>query len=837
MTESKKKPNGQGANDAADAARRKKAEDACRAGAGEIPEEVSGLEPDEARRILHELRVHQIELEMQNEELRQAQENLEASQARYFDLYDLAPVGYLTISEKGLIVEANLTFATMLDVARGSLPKQPITKYILREDQDIYYRHRKAMFETGEPQFCEMRLAGRNGAPFWAHMEANIAEAPDGTPVCRVVVSDISERKLNEEARESLSRFPLENPNPVVRISAKGDILFSNSSATTLVDDFLASGKDEIPVELRERIDGALATGKVGFMEWVAEGIAYILTIAPVRERGYANLYAVDVTARKSAEKKLKNSMELYKDLVENINDVIFSVDAEGKITYISPPVKALAGYEPEELIGKTVFRFIHPDDRERVSEKFQRAVHSGSGILEYRILTKGGETRWVSGNSRPRMKDGRTVGFRGVLLDITKRNRAEEALAKSEAQYRLIAENMADTIWLMDLDLRVTYISPSVVKTRGYTLEELNDLPLDKQLTAESFEMMMKVLESEMTAERLAQKDLQVSHTFELEFYRKDGSTFWSEVTIKLLRDAGGSPTSMLGVGRDITERKLAREALVASEAKLRGITDSMLDMVCTVDPTGIITYASPSYKASLGYEPQSLMGGSIFDLVHPDDLDSVMEAVTVTKGTKSSGLMSFRYQKADGTYAWLESLGNILYDGDGNVSGAIFGSRDITDRMRAQEAMLREKTLESRYTLTKIMTDVVPALLTMGRGDKSKEEFMGEMMRRLEEAFFDKYFPTQGLGLEEFGANICALMNDMGGEFSHRADCGELHILGGGCPWKNDLTRNPILCMIDRGLIERFANKALGSVSLNQISSLVNGDAACEFVTSKVD
>jgi len=176
-------------------------------------------------------------------------------------------------------------------------------------------------------------------------------------------------------------------------------------------------------------------------------------------------------------------------------------------------------------------------------------------------------------------------------------------------------------------------------------------------------------------------------------------------------------------------------------------------------------------------------------------------------------------------------------MEDKSGKYMGAIASVRDLTDAKKAQEILLAQKTLESRYTLTKIMTDVVPALLTMGRGEKSKDEFMGEMMRRLDAAFYDKYFPTKDDRLETFGKRICALMNDMGGEFTPRIDGSELHITGAGCPWKNDVSRNPILCMIDRGLIERFANKALGSVNVTQSMSLANGEAACEFVISRTD
>ena len=125
------------------ASRRKSRRDAGKPG---------GASPEETRRALHELQVHQIELEMQNEELRRTQEELEASRARYFDLYDLAPVGYFTLSEQGLILEANLTAARLLGVARGALVKQPLSRFILPEDQDIYYLHRKELLETGAPR-------------------------------------------------------------------------------------------------------------------------------------------------------------------------------------------------------------------------------------------------------------------------------------------------------------------------------------------------------------------------------------------------------------------------------------------------------------------------------------------------------------------------------------------------------------------------------------------------------------------------------------------------------------------------------------------------------------
>jgi chemotaxis family two-component system sensor kinase Cph1 len=163
------------------------------------PENTGDLSPQKTRQMLHELRVHQIELEMQNEELRRTQVELDSARARYFDLYDLAPVGYCTISKNGQIQEANLTAANLLGVTRSALVRQPLTAFILKEDRDLYYRHSKPLFETGAPQVYELRMVKKDAAPFWARLEATREQDADGTLLCRVTVSDITERKRAEE--------------------------------------------------------------------------------------------------------------------------------------------------------------------------------------------------------------------------------------------------------------------------------------------------------------------------------------------------------------------------------------------------------------------------------------------------------------------------------------------------------------------------------------------------------------------------------------------------------------------------------------------------------------
>jgi len=179
-----------------------------------MTENLEAMSVEEIQRILYELRVHQIELEMQNEHLQRAHVEIDVVRERYYALYDLAPIGYFTLSEHGLFLEANLAASTMLGLDRGTLIKQRISSFILEEDQNIYYFHHNRLFEafsalglgsvqtnpgqTGEPQACELRMLKNDGTSFWAHLTATVRQDSGAAPVSFIAMSDITERKLAE---------------------------------------------------------------------------------------------------------------------------------------------------------------------------------------------------------------------------------------------------------------------------------------------------------------------------------------------------------------------------------------------------------------------------------------------------------------------------------------------------------------------------------------------------------------------------------------------------------------------------------------------------------------
>ncbi len=189
---------------------RKRAEESLRRKVADR-EDISALSPEEVQRLVHELRVHQIELEMQNDELRRAQLEAEESRDRYLDLYDYAPVGYLALDKNALILEANLSGAGLLGIERDSLIGKPLTNFVHKESQDTFYFHRNQVLQTGTRHVCEIKLVKPDGGWFHAQLESlGMADSDGELSRLRTLIADTTDRKLAEEtvlrARDELER-------------------------------------------------------------------------------------------------------------------------------------------------------------------------------------------------------------------------------------------------------------------------------------------------------------------------------------------------------------------------------------------------------------------------------------------------------------------------------------------------------------------------------------------------------------------------------------------------------------------------------------------------------
>jgi len=365
--------------------------------------------PEELAVAVHELRVHQIELEMQNEELHRAQLELNAQRAEYLDLFDLAPVGYLTLSDKGIVGEANFTAARLLGVERRRLVRQPFSAFVFAADQDAYYLHNGLLKQTGEPQSYELRLrraggeAGSGAAPshFWARLESRPRRAADGETLSSwVTFSDVDARvaateevrRLNDvleervltrtaELAESEAKYRdvVERASDGIAILQGGLVLFANEALARMsgysVDElagmrFLAVVREaqhaEIAERVRLRLAGELPPTNYEIDLVRKDGTPFTVEVsagAVTYEGAPADLVLLrDVSERKRAEEELRISEERYRLLADNANDVIWTMSLDGRITYVSPAVERMRGFTPEEAMSQPLEEIQPPD-------------------------------------------------------------------------------------------------------------------------------------------------------------------------------------------------------------------------------------------------------------------------------------------------------------------------------------------------------------------------------------------------------------------------------------------------------------------------------------------
>ena len=367
---------------------RQRAEEIAKANEAKLDRIIS---PAETRLALHELQVHQIELEMQNEELRNTQRELEILRAKYFDLYDLAPVGYVTLNDKGLILEANLTFATMLSVPRKFLVNKPITRFLLKEDQDVYHRYFKELLGTCKLQACELRIVPQGSAPSWVKIEAISAQDMSGAGVYHVAINDITERKKIEKElyeAETLQRAIFNSANfSSIATDAKGVIQIFNIgaehmlgySAADVLNKFtpadISDPKEVVAraKELSRELETPIAPGFEALVFKASRGIEDIYELTYIRKDGSSFPAVVSVTAlrdehsailgylligtdntdRKRAEKALLEAGALQRAIFNSVNFSSIATDAKGVIQIFNVGAERMLGYSAAEVLNK----------------------------------------------------------------------------------------------------------------------------------------------------------------------------------------------------------------------------------------------------------------------------------------------------------------------------------------------------------------------------------------------------------------------------------------------------------------------------------------------------
>lgn len=289
------------------------------------------------------------------------------------------------------------------------------------------------------------------------------------------------------------------------------------------------------------------------------------------------------------SQARLQENLNRFNLLAKQSGTIIWEITTDGLYKAVSPSVVAILGYQPEELVGKLCFYDLFPEAlRQEYKETAfatiaqQQTFHG----FENPLQTKSGKIIWVSSDGIPLFDaSGNLSGYWGTDMDITPQKRGEIALRESERRYRLLAENVTDVIWTMDLNLNSTYTSPSVLRLRGYDSATAMSQSLAETLTPESLAIVSQALAEELAQEQQPDKDPERSRVLQLETRRQDGSIVPTETTVTFLRDAAGRPVEILGVTRDTSERKQMEEATQKSKERAERQRSALLQVAS--DPT----------------------------------------------------------------------------------------------------------------------------------------------------------------------------------------------------------------------------------------------------------
>jgi len=312
---------------------------------------------------------------------------------------------------------------------------------------------------------------------------------------------------------------------------------------------------------------------------------------------------------RKRAEDALRESEERFRKLANATGEGII-IHREGTIMDANELAAKTIGYSIEEIIGKNIITFVAPESIEPVMQKLSEGATHDKLFLELKVLRKDKSIFSAEASGRPiRYKniDARVLAFR----DITERKQAEEELKERENKYHLLADNVHDVIFVLDMNLKYTYVSPSVKILRGYEPEEVMKQTPSKTLTPSSWDLAMKNLAEVLELEKTEHREINISRTLQLEMRRKDGTTVWTEVKFSAIRDENQQPVGILGVTRDITERKQAEEQLQQTLESLKNAVGATIQvMVSAVEMRDPYTAGHQIRVASLACAIATEMG-----------------------------------------------------------------------------------------------------------------------------------------------------------------------------------------------------------------------------------
>ncbi len=440
---------------------------------------------------------------------------------------------------------------------------------------------------------------------------------------------------------------------------------------------------------------------------------------------------------------------ELLKLISENTMDMIWLFDMDWNIIWMTPSVERVTGFTFDELKALSIEQRLTPQSLEQAREVVareltpERLADPGAEIsatLELELLRKDDSAVLKQITlSLIRDSDGKPTGYIGVGRDITECKAAEDRLRESEDLFRLYFEKSYDVIYSQGFDFKLLSVSPAVERFLGYRPEELVGRSFIELgiIAPESLEQAVKDTVRAQSGKRMSP----ASYVF----VARDGTRKFGEVTAsRLIKN--GEAVGIIGILRDITERKMAEDALRKSQQKYHLIVDWMSDMVWTADTSLNITFCSPSVERLLGYTIEEFRRMTIDDYITPASLEFVWQEFAKELDREKQGadpdremILEVDHIHKDGSIVTVEINANFVRDEDGEPVGLVGVSRDITERKKAEEALLQsEERFRKIFEDSRLGMAIIGLDFRFQRANRALCEMLGYSVEELSEFTF---------------------------------------------------------------------------------------------------
>jgi len=455
----------------------------------------------------------------------------------------------------------------------------------------------------------------------------------------------------------------------------------------------------------------------------ITEPFGYILK--PFEDRELRA--GIEIALYKHAmEERLRDSERWLATTLMSIGDGVIATDRDGLVSFMNPVAETLTGWKRERALGKNlndVFHVVNAKTRKKAENLAGKIVRKGVvvGLANHSLLiARGGKEIPIEDSGAPIKDDeGNVIGVVLVFHDVTERRQQEAALAHERDLLHTLMDNIPDTIYFKDADSRFTRVNKEHARQLGIQHPDEAIGKRDADFYTSAFARVARADEQQIvkSGQAMVDKVEQVA--------RQDGQTRWVSATKVPIFDPEGHVTGIVGISRDITERKRMENALAGSERKLRLIAENMRDTVFAYDMNRRLLYVNPAFETLTGYTTGELYERNFIRYLHPDDEARMMALwEKVFQGQAFSGA-EFRIVTKDGQTKWCSSSWSPLLDEQGRQIGIQGREFDITERKRADEALRANEEAERRFSAQ------LTALHDVGN-ELSKADSVDELCRR---------------------------------------------------------------------------------------------------------